>query len=429
QLKEKIKKTVREELPAVFGNGPFLREGVDEKLDLGRKAMKEGAEWILQFEEEERKRTGINTLKVKYNRVAGYFIEMSRNQAKDAPDDYRRTQTLVGNERFTCDRLQELEIEISSAEQTVSEIEEKYFQNLCGEAVAIREHFRRLMMQIAELDFFVSLAEAAYVYKWRRPEITEEGFMEILGGRHPVVEKYLPPGDAFIPNDLLMNEKNRTFSLITGPNMAGKSTYIRQIGILQLLMQIGSFVPAELCRLSIVDCIFTRIGASDNLTRGESTFYVEMLETARILNRCTERSLVIMDEVGRGTSTYDGLSIAWAIVEHLTESDVKRPKVLFATHYHELTVLKDREGVFNLTMEVDDSGGQIVFLHKIREGQADRSYGIHVAKLAGIPEKVISRAEEKLEELESRPENLENSDKSAKKSKTRAVLHSQPGLF
>jgi DNA mismatch repair protein MutS len=307
-------------------------------------------------------------------------------------------------------------------------VEEKYFKKLCEDVVNSRDSLRGLMLQIASLDFLTSLSEAAHIHAWIRPVISTDR-MEIIKGRHPVVEKYLPPGDSFIPNDIKMDSKNRSFSIITGPNMAGKSTYIRQAGLLQLLMQLGSFLPAEKCSLPIVDCIFTRIGSSDNLTRGESTFYVEMLETARILNRCSDKSLVIMDEVGRGTSTHDGLSIAWAIVEYLSGDGKKRPKTLFATHYHELTSLEQRGGVFNLTMEVMESAGQVVFLHKVKEGQADRSYGIHVAKLAGIPDDIIMRADEKLLELESKRDLDEIKDIMKKKRDFKNNETIQPGLF
>jgi DNA mismatch repair protein MutS len=393
-----VARIVVDDPPAIFGNAPFVRDGIDERLDRSREAIRNGSEWILKFEDEERKRTGLSTLRVKYNRVVGYFIEMSRVQAADAPAEYRRKQTLVGNERFTCERLEELEIALRDADEVVSSVEQGYFSNLREGALKIREGLRTITALLAIVDFIASLADVAGRHRWIQPAITEERACEIVGGRHPVVEQYLPPGTSFVPNDLRLDD-TRFLALITGPNMAGKSTYIRQAALIQLLMQIGSFVPAARCTLPIADGIFTRIGASDHLTRGESTFFMEMLETARILNRCTGKSLVIMDEVGRGTSTYDGLSIAWAIVEHLAMET--KPRTLFATHYHELTRLQEIEGVFNLTVEILEREGKITFLHRVREGSADRSYGIHVAKLAGLPERVILRANEKLAELES----------------------------
>ena len=386
--------------PAVLGKGAFLREGVSPELDLGRSASGNAMQWMLDFEKQERTRTGQSSLKVKYNRIVGYFIEMSKAQAENAPPDYTRKQTLVGAERFTCGRLQVLERSVLEADETIERIEREAFARIVEDMLANRSSVKLLMNGIAELDFLASLAAVAERRAWCLPLIADTGELLIQGGRHPVVESFLERSRSFVPNNVRMDSSERSFGVITGPNMAGKSTYIRQVALLQLLTQIGSYIPAEHAVVSIVDRIFTRIGASDNLTRGESTFFVEMLETARILNQSTDRSLVIMDEVGRGTSTYDGLSIAWSIVEYFSGDSAPRPRVLFATHYHELTVLESRDGVFNLTMDVQETADKVIFMHRVREGAADRSYGIHVARLAGIPGEVTARAEEKLADLE-----------------------------
>ena len=387
--------------PAILGKGALLAEGFSAELDRARSGSGNAVQWMLDFEKGERARTGQSSLKVKYNRIVGYFIELSRTQAEHAPSDYSRKQTLVGAERFTCERLQELERSVLEADEIIERIEREAFLEIVATLLSNRAAIKALMQGIAELDFLASLATVAERRAWCLPSISDTGELLIQNGRHPVVESFLEAGRSFVPNSVRMDAAGRSFGVITGPNMAGKSTYIRQVALLQLLAQIGSYIPAEHATLSIVDRIFTRIGASDNLTRGESTFFVEMLETARILNQATDRSLVIMDEVGRGTSTYDGLSIAWSIVEYFSGDAAPRARVLFATHYHELTVLESRAGVFNLTMDVQDTGGKIVFMHRVREGSADRSYGIHVARLAGLPEEVTARAEQKLTELES----------------------------
>jgi len=422
-LSVEIARRVVDEPPAILGGASFIRSGVREDLDLSREAQEKGSAWVADFEEKERKRTGAGTLKVKYNRVVGYFIEVSKAQAVSIPDDYRRKQTLVGNERFTCDALEELEVRIGAADEEIARIEKEEFESLSALVLNCSAEIKAMMEWIAALDFIVALATAAQKYSWTRPRIENTGPSVIEDGRHPVVEKFLPSGEDFIPNSLTMDE-SRSFAVLTGPNMAGKSTFIRQVAIIQLLAQIGSFVPAKFAVLPLVDRIFTRIGAQDNLTRGESTFYVEMLETARILNQCTDRSLIVMDEVGRGTSTYDGMSLAWAIAEHLTE-DIA-PKTLFATHYHELTSLSVRPGIFNLTMDVQDVNGRVLFLHRVREGAADRSYGIHVAQIAGLPVSVIERAQEKLRELEE-----EASRKAPEKPQPRKKqkIEIQPDLF
>lgn len=398
---DEIENKIVSEPAAIAGKSPFLNRGINPELDNARDALEKGSQWILNFETKERERTSISTLRVRYNKVVGYFIEISKGQADKAPENYERRQTLVGNERFTCHELKELETTILQADEIIERIEHEAFRHFAKRLLELQNPIKILAKELAEIDFLFSLARAALLHNWSKPIITEDGQLLIEDGRHPVVEAFLPPGESFVPNSTNIDNSNRSFAILTGPNMAGKSTFIRQIALIQLMAQIGSFVPARHAVISIADRIFTRIGASDNLTRGESTFYVEMVETARILNQATERSLVIMDEVGRGTSTYDGLSIAWAVAEYFSGEDEKKPRVLFATHYHELTVLESRNGIFNLTMDVREEKGKVVFLHRVMDGKADQSYGIHVAVIAGLPPEVTQRASEKLKELES----------------------------
>ncbi|MCB1315921.1 MAG: DNA mismatch repair protein MutS [Leptospiraceae bacterium] len=400
-LAEQIENTVTEEPPATLGGQAFIKAGVNAELDKAREAHTGGTRWMAEFESRERERTGIPTLRVKYNRVAGYFIEISKGQLGRVPGEYRRKQTLTGYERYSCEELDELQSSVLVAGETIDRLEQELFRQLTDAVLGKRQSIKTLMQGIGQLDFLLALALPVVRDGWCAPEIVEAACMQVGASRHPVVERFLNVGEQFIPNDIQLIAPERTFAIITGPNMAGKSTYIRQVALVQLLAQMGSFVPATQARLSIVDRIFTRIGAQDNLTRGESTFFVEMLETARILNQCTDQSLVIMDEVGRGTSTYDGMSLAWAIVEYLSGDGRARPLTLFATHYHELTALGERDVVHNLTMDVREIEQKVIFMHRVIEGAADRSYGIHVAQLAGLPREVIDRAQEKLQELEA----------------------------
>jgi len=390
-----------EEPAALPGASPFLRDGRNAALDDARKARTEGARWILDLEEKERNATGIATLKIRFNRVTGYYIEISKGQTQNAPDHYERKQTLVTGERYTTPELKEIERKILSADAVMEEAEQAAFDRLVVELQKHRTPLRRMMQSLASVDVLLAFSHIARQARWVRPEIVQTGEITLEESRHPVVEKFLPTGVRFTANDVRLNRTDRSFALLTGPNMAGKSTYIRQVALIQLLAQVGSFVPARRARITPVDRIFTRIGAQDDLARGESTFFVEMLETSAILRRFTPRSLIIMDEVGRGTSTYDGLSIAWAIAEFLTEGAM-RPAVLFATHYHELTALEERTGFVNLTMDVRESDGRVIFLHRVKEGVADRSYGIHVARLAGLPGPVVDRASELLQAFEER---------------------------
>ncbi len=431
KLSNYIEARITEQPPAVLHNGPFVKAGFHSLLDKARMASEEGERWILQFEEEEKKRTGLSTLKVKYNRVSGYFIEISRNQSAGAPADYQRKQTLVNCERYTCEKLSSLETEISESDSVIRSTEAEIFREMSTELMQYTVHLKELSRVLAAADLLHCFARLAFRKGWVRPVFGSSGILKIREGRHPVVEHFMPQGRSFIPNDLYLSREGRSFGILTGPNMAGKSTYIRQAAILQIMAQMGSYIPAKEAELAVCDGIFTRIGSADNLTRGESTFFVEMLETAGILSRCTENSLVIMDEVGRGTSTYDGLSIAWGIVEYLTDQPGKSPFVLFATHYHELTALAFREGIFNLTLEVQKTDGKIVFSHRIRDGAADESYGIHVARLAGLPDAVIEKAVRRLAELESGivPGTQEAHQKTAKTRKPASSSENQPDLF
>lgn len=415
-LRSILEEAVVDDPPAVLGGAPFIREGIRPELDLAMKAREEGAAWVLAYEEEEKAAAGI-PIKVRFNRIHGYYIEVTKSYVKSVPDHFKRRQTLLSAERYTTDRLSELEEKIQGAEGIIEKAEKQEFERLSELVLNSALALKHLMNSLASVDVVCALASTADRFSWTRPEFSREGFLDVSLGRHPVVEAYMETGDHFVPNSLSM--RGDRLGILTGPNMAGKSTFIRQTALIQLLAQIGSFVPAGRAVLPLCDGIFTRIGASDNLSRGESTFFVEMIETARILRRATAHSLVILDEVGRGTSTYDGLSIAWAIVEALSD---RRSLVLFATHYHELTALDQKPGIFNLTMDVREIEGKIHFLRKVREGAADRSYGIHVAELAGIPDSVLRRAKEKLFELESRP------GKKAKSVRLKPA-ETEPGLF
>lgn len=397
---KKIDLAIVENPPVILGNQQFLKMGFDSEYDDALLAKEKGAEWILQFEKREKEKTGLSSLKVGYNKITGYYIEISKVQAKQAPKEYERKQTLVQYERFTSEELKEIERKILIADEKLNELEKQYFDEFINDILKIKKEIKELIYKIAFLDVLIDFAKVSKENQWIKPEWNHNKELLLTESRHPVVEKFLPKELNFIPNDVYLNTKDKSLAIITGPNMAGKSTYIRQVGLIQILAQMGSFVPAKKANLSIVDRIFTRVGAGDNLAKGESTFFVEMLETARILHHFTEDSLIIMDEVGRGTSTFDGLSIAWSIVEYLTE-EIK-PKTLFATHYHELTILEEREGVYNLTIDVIETEDDVIFLHKVKSGYADKSYGIHVAKLAGLPRKVIHRAQNLLQEFESK---------------------------
>jgi DNA mismatch repair protein MutS len=400
-LQEMIARTLVEEPPVSLSDGGAVRESVDAELDELRGLSQNGRRMIAAIEERERERTGIGSLKVRFNSVFGYYIEVTKANTKAVPADYERKQTLVNAERFTTPELKELETKILTAQERSLEIERRIFAELRRQLLANAARVRETARNIAEIDLLACFAHVAAMHAWVRPQVDASGVLEVITGRHPVVERRLEEsgGGRFVPNSVYLCAgaacEGPSLLLITGPNMGGKSTYLRQAALLTILAQCGSFVPAERMRLGLVDRIYTRIGASDNVARGRSTFMVEMTETAAILNTATERSLVLLDEMGRGTATYDGLSLAWATVEHL--HDHIGARTLFATHYHELTLLSERlSQMQNARVTVREGAGGIVFLHAVEAGAANKSYGIEVARLAGLPQAVVERAREVL---------------------------------
>jgi DNA mismatch repair protein MutS len=394
-----LQQAIPDDPPATLSQSGVIRPGYSEELDRVVEGARESREWIANLETAEKQRTGIKTLKVGYNKIFGYYIEVSRGQTKSVPADYIRKQTLVNAERYITPEMKEYETRVLHAEDRIREIEARLFREVCARASAHRAELMRAARMLAELDGCAALAEAAAKNDYIRPEVTEDAALDIREGRHPVVERFLED-ERFVPNDVCL-EQGEIIRIITGPNMSGKSTYLRQTGLLCLMAQIGSFVPARSARIGLVDRIFTRIGARDEIHAGQSTFMVEMVETANILHHATPRSLLIFDEVGRGTSTYDGVAIAWAVIEFIHNHPRLRARTLFATHYHELIRLADLlPGVRNYNVSVAEEGGKVVFLHRIVPGGADRSYGIHVAQLAGMPRPTIARAEEILKEFE-----------------------------
>ncbi len=400
-LRDRIVSSLEDEPPLTLADGGVIRSGVDSSLDELRNLSRNSKQYIAQIEQRERQRTGIGSLRVKFNSVFGYYLEISKANLHLAPADYERKQTLMNAERFTTPELKEYEAKVLDAQEKMVEIERRLFAELRSAIASEARRIRQTALALAEIDVLAAFASLAANRNYCRPDIDQSGDVEIIEGRHPVIEQMEITGaDRFVPNDLFLNGTTHSILIITGPNMGGKSTYLRQAALIVLMAQMGSFVPARSARLGLVDRIFTRIGAADNLARGRSTFMVEMTETAAILNTATSRSLILLDEVGRGTATYDGLAIAWAAIEYIHANT--RSKTLFATHYHELTELADRlSGVKNFHVSVKESGGGIVFLRKVEEGAADKSYGIEVAKLAGLPAEVVSRAREVLAEHES----------------------------
>lgn len=395
-----IDKSIREDAGFSLREGGLIRSGYSEELDGMKESIRHAQEWISGLEGTERERTGIKNLKVGFNKVFGYYLEVTRSYYELIPENYIRKQTLANCERFITPELKEMESLVLNAETKINQLEYQLFQDIRDTIKSFIPEIQRTSKGIAELDALLSFAETGARNGYVKPLVTGDDRLLIEKGRHPVLEQIIRNG-VFVSNDTYLDSNESSLLLITGPNMAGKSTYMRQTALIVLMAQIGCFVPCERAEIGITDRIFTRIGASDNLTQGQSTFYVEMSELAYILHGATSRSLIILDEIGRGTSTYDGLSIAWAVAEHLCLPD-KRVRTLFATHYHELTVLEARlPGVRNLNVDVAEENGTIIFLHKIIEGSASRSYGIHVAKLAGVPEPILLAAEDKLLELES----------------------------
>jgi DNA mismatch repair protein MutS len=410
-LRETIEQTIVEEPPLTLSDGGVIAAGVDKDLDDLRDLSRNSKQYLAQVEQRERERTGIGSLKVKFNSIFGYYIEISKANQHLAPTDYERKQTLVNAERYTTPELKEYESKILDAQEKIVEIERRLFAELRSAIAAEAKRIRQTALALAEVDVLACFAHLAALRNYCRPKFTEKpedsGDLEIVEGRHPVIEQQeLAAGsERFVPNDLFLNSSTHNIVVLTGPNMGGKSTYLRQAALIVILAQMGSFVPARAVRLGIVDRVFTRIGASDNLARGRSTFMVEMTETAAILHTATPRSLILLDEVGRGTATYDGLAIAWAAIEYLHLR--VRAKTLFATHYFELTELAEQlSGVKNYHVSVKETGGGVIFLRKVEPGAADKSYGIEVAKLAGLPNEVVVRAREVLAQHESAERRL-----------------------
>ncbi len=399
-LTQKLKDALQEELPVKLTDGNVIKEGFHKELDELRQLCLDTQTWIAEYQTSLRESTHIKTLKIGYTKAFGYYIEVSRGQAEKMPSSFERRQTLVNAERFVTKELKEYEHKVLTAEEEIANIEFSLFQELRKEISSYAKTIRHIASAIAEIDCLASLAKVALEHSYIRPTVNEGSTFHVEGGRHPVVETQLH-SDSFIPNDVYLDANDHRLFVITGPNMAGKSTFIRQVALIAILAQIGSFVPAKKAHIGIIDKVFTRIGASDNLSKGQSTFMVEMTETANILHNATNRSLVILDEIGRGTSTYDGISLAWAIAEYLLITEGKKAKTLFATHYYELTQLEEKiPGAVNYNIAVHESEKGIVFLRKIVRGGTDKSYGIHVARLAGLPSFVLKRAQEMLKTLE-----------------------------
>jgi DNA mismatch repair protein MutS len=400
ELVSKIMAAIVDEPPATITEGGMIRSGFNQELDKLRSAASEGRDWVASLQAKEQERTGIKTLKIHYNKVFGFFIEISKSKLSTVPEDYIRKQTLANCERFITPELKEMESRILGADERAIALEQQLFEELRAFAATFTGSVQRSASALAELDVLCSLADCAATRGYCRPHVHDGDLLDIKAGRHPVLD-FMMKGERFVPNDTLLDGAENRMMIITGPNMAGKSTYIRQTALLTIMAQLGSFIPAESASIGIADRIFTRVGAADDLSRGQSTFMVEMVETANILNKASAKSLVILDEIGRGTSTFDGLSIAWAVAEYLLDHPSCRARTQFATHYHELIEMAmTRKGVKNYNVAVREYGDQIIFLRQIIPGGADKSYGIHVAKLAGLPLQVLTRAKEILENLE-----------------------------
>jgi DNA mismatch repair protein MutS len=402
-LLEKIENELREDVSILSNQGNIIKDGIDTELDDLRQIAFSGKDYLLQIQKREVERTGISSLKISYNKVFGYYLEVSNANKDKVPNDWIRKQTLVNAERYITEELKVYEEKILHAEEKFVVIEQRIFNALIHHAAGFIPQIQQNARILAQIDCLLSFANVARTNRYCKPEVNDSVVLDIRNGRHPVIEKQLPVGETYVPNDIFLDSEKQQILIITGPNMAGKSALLRQTALIVLLAQIGSYVPAESASIGIVDKIFTRVGASDNLSRGESTFMVEMTETASILNNLSHRSLILMDEIGRGTSTYDGVSIAWAIVEYLHNHSHKdcKPKTLFATHYHELNQLEeDLTRVKNFNVSVKEIGDKIIFMRKLKEGGSEHSFGIHVAQIAGMPNKVVFRANEILHFLE-----------------------------
>jgi len=422
ELAAKLQRALADDAPLALKEGGIFRDGFDAQLDEIRNASRDGKNWINALQEREIATTGIKSLKVRFNSVFGYFIEITKSNLSNVPVHYTRKQTTVGGERFITPELKEMEAKILGADERARNLEYSLFQKLRDETLTELGPLQKTAGAIASLDAICSLAETARLFHYCRPQLDDSLRLTICDGRHPVLDQNLVE-EKFVPNDTELDGEKLRLAIITGPNMAGKSTYIRQVALIVLMAQIGSFVPATSAEIGLVDRIFTRVGASDDLSRGQSTFMVEMNETANIVNNATERSLIILDEIGRGTSTFDGLSIAWSVAEFL--HDKIKARTLFATHYHELTKLAlERKGVVNFNVAVREWNEQIIFLRKIVPGGADKSYGIQVARLAGLPREILDRAKDILAHLEN-PNGAVVHGKSKRKRSATGVPQSQ----
>ncbi len=424
-----LEAAIEENPPIALKEGGIIKPGYHPELDELREIGREGKRWILELEAEERKKTGISSLKIRHNQVFGYYIEVTKSNLHLVPEHYVRKQTLVHAERFITPELKEFETRVLGAQEAICQLEYRLFEAIRQKVAEATGRLRKTSSALSILDVLASLAEVADRYQYVRPKVDEGDEIVIRDGRHPIVER-MNLSERFVPNDTLLNTRDHQLIILTGPNMAGKSTYLRQVALIVLMAQMGSFVPAREARIGRVDRIFTRVGALDHIMRGQSTFMVEMMETARILNQATSQSLVILDEIGRGTSTFDGLGIAWAVAEYLHDHPLLHPRTLFATHYHELTELAlTKEGVKNYNVAVREWKGEIIFLRKIIEGGTNRSYGIQVARLAGLPEKVIERAKEVLSNLEKGELDSSGMPKIAKTKGEKRTNRSSPQLF
>ena len=420
---ELIEKSIVDDPPMGIKDGGIIKLGYDEEIDKLKTATTQGKNWIIKLEAEEKEKTGIKTLKIGYNKVFGYYIEVSKSFIPQVPERFIRKQTLTNGERYITEELKNLENQILGAEEKVINLEYNEFVKIREEIAKNIKRLQKTANVVSTLDVLSSFAQVAEDLNYCMPEINNDGIIDIKEGRHPVIEKMIGIGN-FVPNDTYLDKNESRLSIITGPNMAGKSTYMRQVALITLMAQVGSFVPAQQAKIGVVDKIFTRVGASDDLSMGQSTFMVEMMEVATILKEATQDSLVILDEIGRGTSTYDGLSIAWAVAEYIADKEKCGAKTLFATHYHELIELADKiEGVKNYSIAVKEKGEDIIFLRKIVEGGTDESYGIHVARLAGVPKTVTKRANEILRSLERK------SMISGKKQENKKVVEGQFDMF
>ena len=400
-LLNKIETELKEEVPIVSNLGNLIKDGVDNELDELRKIAFSGKDFLVQIQQREIQNTGISSLKIAYNKVFGYYLEVTNSHKDKVPVEWIRKQTLVNAERYITEELKQYEEKILGAEDKIHVIEQRIFNELVISAADFVGLIQQNARAIAAIDCLLSFANLAYNHNYVKPKVTDDKFLDVKEGRHPVIEQQLPLGEEYVPNDVFLDNESQQIMIITGPNMAGKSALLRQTALIALMAQIGSFVPATLATIGIIDKIFTRVGASDNIAKGESTFMVEMTETASILNNLSDRSLILMDEIGRGTSTYDGISIAWSIVEFLHNNPKHKAKTLFATHYHELNQLtNDFPRIRNFNVSVKEAGDKIIFLRKLKEGGSEHSFGIHVAQMAGMPNPIVIRANEIMHHLE-----------------------------